>query len=587
MVFNFKLWCEVKRAATKTLPPVEMSQMNQVPNRHRHQVKKGLQNQGLRVAAAVLSTLALLHGAGAGQAFAESAEIQAIGRLEQQIEMLRLEVDRLKQGAARRDEAAAVAAAAPQASPIAPSLIVGSPGPGDGRIPTTARIRAGGAPSSTLGQTRIGGYGSVRYDATTAEDVNNTFAFRRFVLTADSQIADRLRIGFELEFERFRKLELERKATAEAGGLKVEQEIEGTDESEITVEQAWMEYAFADAFRLRMGGVLVPVGRFNVPHDDDRWTLPRRPLVDRGAPALAAKAAWSELGLGFLGEVQVGDEGLLDYQLFIVNGASLSPEVEEVIQTRDGRRDKLELEAKFKIQNGTFGNDVDDGKALTGRLAFSPSLGHEIAGSFYYGRYTPDWLPSEAVSTVAIDGITTWGSLALEGEYIYSDFGDVENIATSFAAIAIESSNATPSSASPDFESEIEFELDSLAKTRHGYWLEGRYDSRPRWLQDSFLGRSFADPRLVYAIRGEQVWIDGLMRDLKFTGGEVTSLTKSDHRVDRLSVGAAYRPVATVAIQLAYEYTRVDEGSLGLVTNHMATTDDEAHTVMLGGAFGF
>ncbi len=534
-----------------------------------------------------ITSILLLTPGLAPVAEAASAEAEAIERLERQIEALRLEVERLKNNAEERDAAAAaaaVAAPAPAPSPVT----LGSPGLPQGRIPTTARDRVystaiGGEP----GRTQIGGYGSVRYEATTADDHNNTFAFRRFVLTADSSLTDRLRMGFELEFERFRKLELERSAEAEAGGLKVEQELEGTDESELTLEQAWFEYAFADAFRLRMGGLLVPVGRFNVPHDDDRWTLPRRPLVDRGASALPAKAAWAELGAGFLGELPVGEDGLIDYQIYVVNGVSLSPEVEEIIQTRDGRRDKLELEAKFGIDTGTFGNDVDDGKALTGRLAYSPAIGHELAGSFYYGRYTPDWLPDESVATLSIDGITTWGPFALEGEYVYSDFGDTEGVATSFASVALEQANATPSSASPDFESEIEFELDSLAEKRHGYWLEARYDSRPAWLRDSFLGRPFSDPRLVYAVRAEQVWVENLIRELDFTGGEVTSLTTTDHRIDRLSVGAAYRPVANVALQLAYEYSHADKGSLALVTSDIQSSDDQAHTVMLGSAFGF
>ena len=35
--------------------------------------------------------------------------------------------------------------------------------------------------------------------------------------------------------------------------------------------------------------------------DDNRWNIARRSLVDRGVPVLPVKAAWPELGAGFLG----------------------------------------------------------------------------------------------------------------------------------------------------------------------------------------------------------------------------------------------------------------------------------------------
>ncbi len=511
-------------------------------------------------------------------AIAQTTE-QTLERLERKVEELQAELERLK-----RERATAPAAVPmrvePSAAPPATTTPAAEPRYDTAKEPaTTAR--------SILDRVAIGGYGSVRFEENSADDTNTTFDFRRFVLTADARIAPRLRMNMELEFERFRKLELGRKAEAESGGLKVEQEVEGTNQSEITMEQAWFEYELARPARFRIGGVLVPLGRFNLHHDDDRWDLPRRPLVDRGAPALPAKSAWAELGAGFNGDIELGDGGALDYHLYVVNGATLQPEVEEVVQTRDGKRDKLELEAKFGIQSGTFGNDFDDGKAVTGRLAYSPALGHELAGSFYWGRYTPDFLPDESVTSVAFDGITSSGPFELEWEYVYTHFGDTADVARAFAATALEQANATPSDASPEFESEIEFELAGLAQQRHGYWVEGRYDMRPAWLTSSVFGRPFEDPVLTAVVRGEQVWLRDLIRELAFTDGAITEFATSNHRVDRITLGTAYRPVPSVAIQLAYEYTHVDEGSLETVTNFLDSSDDDSHAILFGTAFGF
>ena len=151
-----------------------------------------------------------------------------------------------------------------------------------------------------LERVKIGGYGSLRYDNSSLDDLYSTFTFRRFVLTTEAKIAPRLRFSLELEYERFRKLELERSVKPEDEGLGLEQAIEGTDGSEIAIEQAWLQYDLTDWLSFRGGAVLVPVGRFNLRHDDNLWNLPRRSLADRGAPVLPSTSAWDELGVGFV-----------------------------------------------------------------------------------------------------------------------------------------------------------------------------------------------------------------------------------------------------------------------------------------------
>ena len=76
-----------------------------------------------------------------------------------------------------------------------------------------------------LGGVRIGGYGSLRFESSSLKEVNESFTFRRFVLTVDAPIAERLRSAVEVEFERFTQLELERSTRPAAGGLTVKQAV--------------------------------------------------------------------------------------------------------------------------------------------------------------------------------------------------------------------------------------------------------------------------------------------------------------------------------------------------------------------------
>src|SRR5262249_22968688 len=166
---------------------------------------------------------------------------------------------------------------------------------------------------------KLGGYGSVRFEASDLKNLNDTFTFRRFVLSGDAAIGDRIRALVELEFERFTELEIERKRVSENGAQGFSQSVEGSDQSEISLEQAWVQFTLAEAAKFRAGMLLVPLGRFNLNHDDTRWDLPRRTLVDRGVPVLPSTAAWSEVGMGFVGDIPV-PVGKLSYQAYVMNG---------------------------------------------------------------------------------------------------------------------------------------------------------------------------------------------------------------------------------------------------------------------------
>jgi hypothetical protein len=330
-------------------------------------------------------------------------------------------------------------------------------------------------------QTKVGAYSSMRYGTSNLDDLHNTFTFRRFVLTVDSPISERLKANMELEFERFTSLELDKNLTrTSGGGLTSEVAIEGTSESEISMEQAWMQYDIADWLKFRGGAVLVPLGRFNINHDDNRWDLPRRSLVDRGVPVLPATAAWPELGAGFLGDISVGNTGKVSYQWYVMNGVTLNSEVEQIGQTRAGDTTKLAYEVKLQPSRGTFSDDVKTGKSIGTRWAYSPWLGDEIAASLYWGRYTPDFLPSKPVISFAFDGKKTWGPFEIEGQYVNTQWSGMRSVARGLAQRAVTSSSEGEVG---DVETEIEFQLANLANRKQGHWLDFRYRFWPDFLE--------------------------------------------------------------------------------------------------------
>jgi len=449
--------------------------------------------------------------------------------------------------------------------------------------------KAQGFFTKAIEQTKVGAYGSVRYGTSNLDNLHNTFTFRRFVLTVDSPIYERLKANMELEFERFTELELEKSVMrTPGGGLNSVQAIEGSNKSEISMEQAWLQYDITDWLKFRGGAVLVPLGRFNINHDDNRWDLPRRSLIDRGVPVLPSTAAWPELGVGFNGDFAIGNTGKLNYQFYVMNGVALDSELEQISQTRVGDTTKLAFETELRSARGTFSDDIKSGKAVATRWAYSPWLGDEIAASLYWGRYTPDFLPNRPVFSFALDGKKTWGPFEIEGQYVNTYWSGVRDVARGFAGRVI---NSESEAEIGDVETEVEFELANLATRKQGYWLDFRYRFWPEFLNRTILGSHFSNPQLIATIRLEQVWFSGLIREMAFSSTSLTQLASEDRLLNRFTYGLTYRPVPLVALQLAYEFTRTNKGkSLSSVTNYLASGKDSEyfqHAILMGLTFGF
>lgn len=236
-----------------------------------------------------------------------------------------------------------------------------------------------------FGRTAIGGYAEAHARWEEVEGLKDEAGFeaKRFNIFTHTRVSDFVRIGAELEIEE--------------GG------------SEIKLEYAAIDLLLHPAFALRGGMILSPLGKFNLAHDSPLNEFTDRPLVSTELIGVAL----SEPGFGVLGQVAAGrGGGRITYEVYGTNGfhAGLIDDAEEGTRIPLGR-------GNFEDNNGS--------PAIVGRLAWSPSVSHEIGVSAHHGAYNVFNLEGTAIDerrdlTIAVVdwetrqlGITISGEAAL------------------------------------------------------------------------------------------------------------------------------------------------------------------------------
>jgi hypothetical protein len=444
-------------------------------------------------------------------------------------------------------------------------------------------VRPGGI--SVTDKVTMGGYGSVRYETNSLHEPKPAgFDFRRFVLTTDATPNDRLQAYVEVEFERLGEIEVERAAERTPLGTAFAEDLEGGNGAEISIEQMWGQFKFSDPFSARFGQILVPLGRFNINHDDDRWNIPRRTLVDRNVPILPVKAAWTELGAGFVGSMAVGMNGQLTYQAYVVNGATIDFGVEKTVESEANEPGVSKLAAELSLGRGPV-NGEGGVRAGGWRLMYSPGLNYEIAVSNYEGGYTPDLFePSDAhLSAWGVDGLLKHKTFALEGEYIHTHFGDLAGVENAFINAVTGSTGIAPLPGAAG--TEAEFALTNLSPNRQGFWLEGRYGFWPKKWTKNTLAKGFEDPQLIGVIRYERATVKDLVDEISIENGAISTAEPQTLRQERTTFALAYRPIQSVVFSIAVEHNRRLEGDVLLFPFGQPS---QAYTSLLAGlAFGF
>lgn len=194
------------------------------------------------------------------------------------------------------------------------------------------------------GKLTIGGYGEVHYSNSTGPDTPGLVNVKRFVIYAGYAFNERITLHSELELE--------------------DTKIEGGESGgEVALEQAYLDYRFSNAFTLRTGLLLPPIGIINETHEPPSFNGVERPDFDNDV----IPTTWRDIGVGAVGQIP-GVNGL-SYRVFLVNGLKAEGFTAEQ-GIREGRQEGKEA---------SFANP-----SFTGRLEYAQA-GLKVGGSFWYG----------------------------------------------------------------------------------------------------------------------------------------------------------------------------------------------------------
>lgn len=187
-------------------------------------------------------------------------------------------------------------------------------------------------------KTTLGGYGEHHFNH--FEDKDDKVDVHRFVLFVGHQFSENVRFFSELEVEH---------------GL-----VKGGDDSpgEVELEQAYIEWDYADKHSAVLGQYLVPVGLINETHEPDTFYGTERNIVEKNI----IPATWWETGVMSQGEVMPG----FSYNAAIHSGLK----IDDAGKVRGGRQKSAKATA--------------EDFAFTGRLKYNGLKGLEVAATYQY-----------------------------------------------------------------------------------------------------------------------------------------------------------------------------------------------------------
>ncbi|MCG3775442.1 MAG: hypothetical protein JW395_2280 [Nitrospira sp.] len=356
----------------------------------------------------------------------------------------------------------------------------------------------------------IGGYVDVMYNNLSRQNLDNpsrhSFGQQRLVPFIYADITDRIKFAAELEFER--------------GGPNAPQTGTGGTfgDGSMNVEFAQIDYLVKEAINTRAGLLLMPVGKFNLLHDSPLNDLVDRPMVSR----IIIPSTWFEAGAGIYGSLYPSSRSKLDYEVYAVNGMSQSA--------------GAITDAGVRSARGSVSRDRDDNKAVVGRVAFSPMLGIEVAGSGFHGTYKPSTatVGTGRISIFALDWTLQKGPFEIIGESAWTRISN--NDATGVAAPP-----ATPIGPAG----------------MQGYYIQGNYHFMPeilrKWAPSHFTHAS----TFTAVVRWEQV-------DTDTDDRTKTNVTGNRRELERLTLGLNFRPIEDTVFKFDWQFN-TQKNATGLV----------------------
>ena len=367
----------------------------------------------------------------------------------------------------------------------------------------------------------VGGYMDIQYRSQRKGSIENgyggltnNFDQQRFVPFIFADITEHVKFASEIEIEH---------GIREEGGP--------DRELEFGLEFAHIDYLVKEPFNLRAGILLLPIGKFNLLHDSPLNDLTDRPLVSQ----FIIPTTVSETGAGFYGTIYPGRTGKVDYEFYVTTGpcgneTNGTPNINEATGTRGARQRKCAAADGF---------DINNGKAVVGRLAYSPVLGVEVAGSGYYGNAAPfgNYNP---LSITAIDWTLQRGPFELIGEAAWA-YARGNSRAISGNTIGIPPGPApTPGTLLTGIGGNSG--LGIPPQRMNGFYIQGNYHFMPEFLT-KFSPKRFGEGSTFTAV----VRYDRVNTNQDNSTGGFGDL-------EQISFGLNYRPVEDAVFKMSYQY---------------------------------
>ena len=261
--------------------------------------------------------------------------------------------------------------------------------------------------------TTIGGYGELHYNNL---DNKDEIDLHRFVMFFNHRFDDQFSFYSELE---------------------VEHDIAGDGKvGEVEVEQAYVQWDYADSHHAKMGLFLVPVGIINETHEPDTFYGVERNGVEKNI----IPATWWEGGFAFAGELAPG----WGYDLAVHSGLNL-----------DINNKKAAKRSSIRSGRQKVGKADADTLAYTARLRFNGIAGVQWNTSL---QYQADLTQNQGDNIGEIDGIL------FETDLVYQN--DSFQLRGLYARWGI--------------DDEIE-QLNPGADQQSGWYIEPSYKLSPQW----------------------------------------------------------------------------------------------------------
>lgn len=238
---------------------------------------------------------------------------------------------------------------------------------------------AGEAPGQGL---KVSGYGDLEWTLQQTGDPDNEwhhfFDNHHINLVLVGWIVDDLQVGVEVEYEH-------------AG-------------EEIALEYGYLAYTGIRNVRLIGGKFIIPFNRWNKDlHPTWISKMPGRPPVYSNV----FPSTYSDVGVWVTGGLPVANRSRVTFDAYVVNGLKGDPDETNWRDLRGNDRERP---------------DMDNNKALGGRLGVELPQGIAVGASVYRGKYAADPVTDDNLNMTFLGGDfdLIWRGIDLRGEVVYA-----------------------------------------------------------------------------------------------------------------------------------------------------------------------